>query len=312
MPVATLPDGTVRYRDLGDPGARPVVFVHGALVDSRLWDGVAERLAAGGLRAVLPDWPLGAHREPMPADAELTPAGVAGMVLAFLDELDLRDACLVGNDTGGAVVQMALARQAGEAGEAEDPGAAGAAGAEAGRVTRAVFTNCDTFDRFPPPPFDLMFRLARLPGAVPLMFRLASLGPLGRVGFRPLVASPLDHDLVRSWLEPGRTDGRIRADVRRFLRSVDPADLVAAAERLDRFAGEVLVAWAPEDRYFRIADGRRLAACFRSSRVVEIPGSRTFVALDQPERLAAEIAAFCGAGAGDAGPATSGSPPASA
>jgi pimeloyl-ACP methyl ester carboxylesterase len=152
-----------------------------------------------------------------------------------------------------------------------------------------------------------MFRLARLPGAVRLMFRLARLGPLGRLGYRPLVAGPLDRDLVRSWLEPGATDARIRADVRRFLRSVDPAELVAASERLDRFDGEVLVAWAPDDRFFRIADGRRLAGCFRSSRVVEIAGGRTFVSLDQPERLAGEIAEFCGVVG-----ATSGSPPASA
>ena len=38
-----LPAGTIRYREAGE--GRPVVFVHGYLVDGRLWDGVVDRLA---------------------------------------------------------------------------------------------------------------------------------------------------------------------------------------------------------------------------------------------------------------------------
>ena len=66
MPTIDLPIGPVDYRDLGPRAAdAPVaVFVHGFLVNATLWDPVAEQLAADGVRCILPDWPLGAHRRP--------------------------------------------------------------------------------------------------------------------------------------------------------------------------------------------------------------------------------------------------------
>ena len=71
--------------------APPVVFVHGFLVDNRLWGGVADRLAAQGVRCYLVDWPLGSHRTPMAPDADLSPAGVARMIDDVLTALDLDD-----------------------------------------------------------------------------------------------------------------------------------------------------------------------------------------------------------------------------
>ena len=52
MPQVALQQATIDYRVLGpeDSPHPPVVFVHGILVDSRLWDRVADglaRLAAG-------------------------------------------------------------------------------------------------------------------------------------------------------------------------------------------------------------------------------------------------------------------------
>ena len=69
MPTVTVPAGTLHYRVTGPAGssAPPVVFVHGFLVDSRLRDRVAERLAADGVRSYLVDWPLGSHATPMAA-----------------------------------------------------------------------------------------------------------------------------------------------------------------------------------------------------------------------------------------------------
>jgi pimeloyl-ACP methyl ester carboxylesterase len=59
VPEIEFAQGTVRYRDEGD--GPPIVFVHGALVDGRLWEPVVDQLA-GDARCVVPDLPLGAHR----------------------------------------------------------------------------------------------------------------------------------------------------------------------------------------------------------------------------------------------------------
>ena len=83
-----------------------MVLVHGALVDGRLWSGVVDALAPEH-RCVVPDLPLGSHRIPLRDPAAATPDGVAGIVLALLDALDLDDVTLVGNDTGGAICQLA-------------------------------------------------------------------------------------------------------------------------------------------------------------------------------------------------------------
>lgn len=60
MAQVTLSQATIAYRVLGPENSphRPVLFVHGILVDDRLWSAVAEGLAAMGFRCILPTWPL--------------------------------------------------------------------------------------------------------------------------------------------------------------------------------------------------------------------------------------------------------------
>src|SRR4051812_6232730 len=110
MPMVDLPQGRVSYRAAGPPDSAlpPVVFVHGIMVNGELWTGVAEVLAARGIRSYAPDLPLGAHPVALKADADLTPRGVAKLLLAFLEALGLSDVTLVGNDTGGALCQFLL------------------------------------------------------------------------------------------------------------------------------------------------------------------------------------------------------------
>ncbi len=58
MHSVELPQGTVRYRDDGE--GRPLVFVHGILVNGLLWRRVVPKL--DGVRCIVPDWPLGGTR----------------------------------------------------------------------------------------------------------------------------------------------------------------------------------------------------------------------------------------------------------
>lgn len=278
MPETTLPQGIVHHRETA-PGAAgpPVVFVHGFLVDHRLWGPVQDELERRGVRSYAPDLPLGSHPHAMTAAHDPSPRGVARLLLDWLAAHGLQDVTLVGNDTGGAICQFAL-------------------DADPARIGRVVLTNCDAFDRFPPPPFDKGMRLARLPGVLLAGLQATRVGRVrdSALGFGVLTERPLPRPLTAGWVRPFLRDRGVRRDTVRFLRAVDPGELDVVSRRLGAFPGPALLCWAPADRFFRLQDGHRLRTTFADARLVEIPGSRTFVPLDQPLRLAEEIVAFAG------------------
>ena len=271
MPDITLPQGTIHYRDEG--AGPPLVFVHGALVDGRLWEPLVERLAPH-VRCVVPDLPLGSHKTPMQPDADLSPTGLAQLIADFMAALGLEDVTLVGNDTGGALCQLV-------------------AGRHPERLARLALTNCDAFENFPPKAFRSLIVAARSrtltaalqPMRVPAMRR----SPLA---YGWLTKRRLPDDVLDGWVQPFYGSSGIRRDTRRFLAAVDPAFLLDNTPRLTEFDRPVLIAWAPEDKFFPLEDARRLAAVFPDARVEEIPDARTFISWDQPDRLAELLREF--------------------
>lgn len=270
-----LPAGTVHYRAYGPEDGTPVVFVHGFLIDNSLWMDVPQRLAEAGYRTYAPTWPLGSHTTAMNAGADLSPRGVARVVLSFLEALDLRDVLLVASDTGGAVSQLVLS---------EDPS----------RIARLVLTNCDAFDTFPPFPFNVLFRLCRRPGAakVALQSMRSTFLRHSLLGFGGLVVRDPEPAESRAWVGPYLTDPDVRRDVAAFCRAWTGEELTDSASWLSTFDRPVLLCWAPDDPYFKLSLAQRLATTFPDATLVPFKGARTFVSLDQPEKLASEILAW--------------------
>ena len=270
-----LPAGTIHYRAYGPEDGQPVVFVHGFLVDTDLWSDVPERLAAAGYRTYAPTWPLASHTTAMTPGTDLSPRGVARVVLSFLEALDLTDVVLVGSDTGGAVSQLLLDE-------------------DASRIGRLVLTNCDAFDTFPPFPFDRLFQLARherVARAVLQTMRWSWLRN-SKLGFGWLVRRALAPEESRAWITPYLTDSGVRRDVTAFARGWTGAELEESARWLARFEQPVLVCWGLDDPFFKPRLGRQLVGTFPDATLVDFPGARTFVSLDQPERLAQEVLAW--------------------
>jgi pimeloyl-ACP methyl ester carboxylesterase len=265
-----LPAGKIRYREAGE--GKPIVFVHGYLVDGRLWDGVVDRLG-DRFRCLAPDWPIGAQQTAMRPDADLSPPGIAATIASFLDALDLEDVTIVGNDSGGAMSQVLVSRHP-------------------ERIGRLVLTNCDTHDNFPPKPFSLLLPLAKLPGGMTVINAPFRIGALARAAFRPFARTRIPADLIASWMRPGMKDRGVRRDLKKVTVGMDKRHTLEAAQKLRGSELPILFAWAPEDKVFPLKYAQRLAAETGNARIVEIPQAKTFVPLDQPQRLAEEIASF--------------------
>ncbi|MEZ5078715.1 MAG: alpha/beta hydrolase [Solirubrobacterales bacterium] len=265
-----LPQGTIQYREAGE--GPPVVFVHGYLVDGRLWDGVVDRLG-DRCRCLAPNWPIGSQRIALEPDADLTPPGVAATIAAFLAALDLEDVTLVGNDSGGAMSQVTVTRHP-------------------ERIGRLVLTNCDTHENFPPGIFRAMPAIAKLPGGMELLAAPFRIGALVRRAYADFARTPIPASLTESWLQPAFSDPDVKRDLKKVTIGMNKRYTEAAAAKLRGSQLPILLAWAPGDKYFPISYAERLAGEAGNARIVRVPDSKTFVPLDQPQLLADQIAEF--------------------
>ena len=266
-----LAQGPIRYRDEGS--GPPLLFVHGLLADGRLWRKVTPLLVPG-FRCIVPDWPLGSHDLPMNADADLSPTGMARLIADFIAALDLDGVTLVGNDSGGALCQITAANHP-------------------ERIARLILTPCDALEVFPPPAFEYLRWVARLPGVPALMgkllYRSARLRRLERA-YGGLTRTPLPDTLTRDWMRPMATSRAVRRDLRAFVRGVSPALTMAAARTLAARPIPMLLVWAADDRHFTPELGERLAAAIPGARRVVLADAGAFLPEDQPQRLAWHIA----------------------
>jgi pimeloyl-ACP methyl ester carboxylesterase len=271
MNEVRLPQGTIRYRELGS-GA-PIVLVHGLLTDGELWRDVAPQLATD-FRVFVPDWPLGSHWIPLEPGTDLSPLGLAQIIADFLSHLQLEDVTLVGNDTGGALCQLVAVHHP-------------------ERIGRLVLTPCDAYENFLPPAFRPLQLLARIPGAVFAIVQSMRLPAARRL---PLaygaVSKRADDALTASWIASALSSSRIRGEIASVLTGISKRYTLDAATRFSAFTKPVLIAWAPEDRFFKLRYGERLADAFPNARLELIEDSYTFVPIDQPERTAELIAQF--------------------
>jgi pimeloyl-ACP methyl ester carboxylesterase len=278
MNQVELSAGTIEYADTGGDG--PVlVLLHGLMMDASLWDGPIAGLAAG-YRCVAPTLPLGAHRHAMREDADLSLPAIARLVAEFLDRLDLREVTLIGNDTGGALVQLLICE-----------GSAATA-----RVGQIVLVSCEAFDNFPP---GLTGRTVALAGKLPpslfgLFMQQMRVRAVRRLPIAFGWLTRRGDAVTERWMQPVLTQPEIRRDAVRMLRAAmtDRGIMLRATNCLADFTRPALVVWASEDRVMPPEHGRRLAGLIPDAKLAEIADSYTLIPLDQPARLTQVIGEF--------------------
>lgn len=269
----------IRYREVGS--GPTLVFVHGILAGGVLWRDVVAGLC-GRFRCVVPDLPLGGHAVPMSLETDLSPRGVARLVVELMSALDLRDVTLVGNDTGGAICQIVIA---------DHPE----------RIGRLVLTNCDAYEAFFPWQFNLFFHHGpRLfgPRYVDLLARVLGARPAQRLLLKAVAKRRMDEATLDAYFANLIGNAGVRRDLTRFLRQVSKRYTLEAARRFPGFRRPVLIVWGEDDIFFLSRYARRLCEDFPDARLRFVAGSRAFVPEDRPEALAGYVAEFVGRGSG--------------
>jgi len=272
MQEIALSAGIIEYEDTEGLGP-VVVLLHGLVMDGSLWRHVVGELRSDH-RCVVPTLPLGSHRQPMRADADLSPHGIARLQAEFLEALDLHDVTLVGNDLGTFQIT---------------------AGWYPERIARLVLTSCEAFENFPP---GLPGRAAevgiKMPGGAFLMAQVLRLRALRRLPFTFgwMTKRPIPNEILDAWFRPLQTQPGVRRDLTKYVQTLDKGDMLVAAERLRSFDRPALVIWAKEDRIMPPSHGRRLAELLPHGRLIEIADSYTLIPEDQPGELARAIRQF--------------------
>jgi pimeloyl-ACP methyl ester carboxylesterase len=257
-----------------------LLFSHGWLVNANLWRKVVD-LLDDDFRCLTLDLPLGSHRRPMDADADLGPLGVAGLIADAVEGLDLDAVTLVGNDSGGAYSQMALATHGDRIAE---------------RVAGLALTSCETpYDEWPPPPFDGLPAAASDPAVLGQL-----LGALEDPAIRAIPAAyglllkrPVEPEVSDSYALPASRDEGVLRDVAKAMASASTAPVREAGEHLIADSEiPTLLIWSSEDEVFPLAHAERYAGELSEAELVEIDDSFSFTPEDRPEAVAAAIRSF--------------------
>jgi pimeloyl-ACP methyl ester carboxylesterase len=275
MQEIRLSQGPIRYRESGV--GEPIVFVHGLLVDGQMWRDVAPVLARD-FHVIVPEWPMGSQELPLESSpshpADLSPPALARLVADFIEALDLERVTLVGNDTGGAICQLVAVKHP-------------------ERIGRLVLTPCDAYEDFPPRAFKALATAGRHPAALMAIAQAMRSATARRLpnGYGGITRRA-DDALTGSWVVSIRKNAEIRRQTARILAGMNPEHTLEAARHFPQLEIPVLLAWAREDRFFKLANAERMAQEIPGARLELIEDSLTFVAIDQPERTAELIAEF--------------------
>jgi len=252
------PSGRIAYTE---QGTGPVaLFVHGVLLNKHLWRHQLADLS-DIRRCIAVD--LLAHGETdIAGDQDVSVTANAKMLEQLLDALNIEQADLVGNDSGGGIAQIftALYPQ---------------------RVRSLTLTDCDVHDNWPPAAFKPFLAMAAGGGLRGTLEAMLSNKEIYRSpqALGPAYEHPeqVTDESIETYLRPlVRTEQRTR-DLQRFLAAFDNAHTRAIEARLKTLTVPTLIAWGTDDVYFGVEWSKWLAETIPGTRRrIEFEGARIF------------------------------------
>lgn len=269
------------YLDEGDPQGRPVLLLSGNPTWGFLYRDFIAPLTEAGFRVIVPDWIGTGYSDHPRVDAALTLAHHIADLVALLDQLDLRNFVIVGQDWGG-------------------PQGVGAALQRIERLGALVLMNTwlftgliSQFHASPKPwttwhaPLIGQFFMKRhkvLSQGGPAVTTQRGMTEVEARAYQHVFAEPDSDQVVLTW---PRT-----IPVKEGDRGWD--DMKAIEQRLPELARTpTLLLWAPADEVFPLAFGQRLKELLpHAEGPVEFERAKHFLQDDRGADLAATIAEF--------------------
>ena len=252
------PSGRIAYTE---QGTGPVaLFVHGVLLNKHLWRHQLAHLS-DIRRCIAVD--LLAHGETeITRDQDVSVTANAQMLEQFLDALNVEQADLIGNDSGGGIAQIFSASYP-------------------QRVRSLTLTDCDVHDNWPPAAFKPFLAMAAGGGLRGTLDAMLSNKDIYRSpqALGPAYEHPeqVSDESIETYLRPFvRTEQRTR-DLQRFLAAFDNAHTRAVEARLKALTVPTLIVWGTDDVYFGVEWSKWLAETIPGTRRrLEFDGARIF------------------------------------
>jgi pimeloyl-ACP methyl ester carboxylesterase len=254
------------YYATGTRGAgEPVVLIHGFPTSGHLWADVASMLPYGH-RIVVLDL-LGYGRSDPPAARPLGVDAHADRVVALLDALSIREACIVGHGFGGGVAQSLAVRFP-------------------ARASRLCLINSVAFDAWPSPTVRAWRRLHAL-------IRLAPPSWIQSIIRTSLQRGYADTDRGLHSLEHyarafGSPQGR--QTLVQHLRAFENSETRAIGPRLGEISVPTAIVWGRLDPFLPVSLGERLQGAIPHATLDVVPSAGHFTPEDTPAVVRAAVA----------------------
>ncbi len=241
----------------------PVVLVHGIPTSPALWRHVLPRLT--GMRVLA--FEMTGYGQSIPAgrDRDISVGAQADRLNAWLAELGIERAVLVGHDLGGGVVHIAAVR-------------------EPQRCAGLLITNGIGYDSWPIPSVKVMRAAAPLLATLPAAALKPALGVLLARG----------HGTRAQAREALGVHGRPYAQhgggaaMARQVTALNVRDTLAVQGALPSLGVPARVVWGVADPFQKIEYGKRFARDLGTT-VQRIEGGRHFTPEDHPDLVAAAV-----------------------
>jgi pimeloyl-ACP methyl ester carboxylesterase len=267
-----LGSGTVSYQIVGT--GPNMLFVHGWPLNGNTWRNVVPHLQ-GYTRYVI-DLP-GTGQSKVATSTPLNVSGFADTIVALLDQLDLDDVTLVGQDSGGMVCRFAAEQRP-------------------DRIRALAL--CGTEIPGVHAPLVRLFKLlSKMPGASALFKMNMSNRFLARspliLGGTVYDESLLDGEMRTNLLDPILADKDAVAALTKVIRGFSLDDIDALEDVHPNLSMPVLLVWGEDDPFFPVEKARAMVEQFAGpTDFVAIPKGKLFVHEEHPEQLAGLIADF--------------------